>query len=134
MVISRIPPPPPSEAGLTAAMRSLEARVKAVEDALRDIYMPRFSSGQSTAKALLTALDLRGLGGRMTVEVWVKSSDAADFFIEGSVDGTNFRQLYTLSVPGGGGENHEGFMNAYPVIRVRTQPANNNEIEVVAAR
>jgi len=70
----------------------------------------------------------------VTIEVWVKSSDAADFFIEGSADGKNFRHLYTLSVAAGGGENHDGYMNAYPVLRVRTEAANDSEIEIVAAR
>ena len=112
----------------------LAQAVKSLEDAVREAYSPRSNSGKSTAKALVVALDLRGLGGRMTVEVWVKSSGAADFFVEGSANGQDFRKLYTLTVPGGGGENHEGFMNAYPVIRVRTEAANDNEIEVVAAR
>ncbi len=124
MVMPKLPATVPTE---TAAILSLIST-------LREIYSPRTNSGKSQAKALVTALDLRGLGGRMTVEVWVKSSDAADFFVEGSANGQDFRKLYTLSVPGGGGENHEGFMNAYPVIRVRTEAANNNEIEIVAAR
>ncbi len=132
MTIERIGVTP--ETLLAEAIKSLGVRVKALEDAIREIYAPRSNSGKSTAKALLIALDLRGLGGRMTVEVWVKSSGAADFFIEGSANGQDFRKLYTLSVPGGGGENHEGFMNAYPVLRVRTEAANNNEIEIVAAR
>ncbi len=112
----------------------LAQAVQSLEAAVREAYAPRSNSGKSTAKALVVALDLRGLGGRMTVEVWVKSSGAADFFVEGSANGQDFRNLYTLTVPGGGGEKHEGFMNAYPVIRVRTEAANDNEIEVVAAR
>ncbi len=120
-------PTPATPVTITYAINSLLAT-------LQDIYSPHSNYGKSQAVPLLVALDLRGVGGRMTVEVWVKSSGAANFFVEGSVDGTNFRQLYTLSVPAGGGENHEGFMNAYPVIRVRTEAANNNEIEVVAAR
>ena len=68
------------------------------------------------------------------VEVWVKSSGEASFLIEGSADGKSFRHLYTLSVVPGGGENHDGYMNAYPVLRVRTEAANDNEIEIVAAR
>ncbi len=120
-------PQPATPVTITQAINSLRATLEA-------IYSPRSNYDKSQAAALLVALDLRGLGGRVTVEVWVKSSAAADFFVEGSADGTNFRQLYTLSVPAGGGENHEGFMNAYPVIRVRTEAANNNEIEVVAAR
>jgi len=122
-----------SKVGTTPEAQLAQA-VQALGDALHEIYTPRSNSGKSTAKPLVVALDLRGLGARMTVEVWVKSSAAADFFVEGSANGQDFRKLYTLSVPGGGGENHEGFMNAYPVIRVRTEAANDNEIEIVAAR
>jgi len=133
MVMQRIGVPTP-ETILAGAIRTLETSVKRLDEHIQEIYTPRSNSGKSQAKALMTALDLRGLGGRMTVEVWVKSSGAADFFIEGSANGQDFRKLYTLSVLGGGGENHEGFMNAYPVIRVRTEAANDNEIEIVAAR
>lgn len=99
-----------------------------------EVYAPRFASGRSEAQPLSVALDLSGLAGRTLIEVWVKSSHAADFYIEGSIDALNFRHLGTVSVPSGGGENHEGFMNAYPVIRVRTEAANDNEIEIVATR
>lgn len=99
-----------------------------------EVYKPRFAWDKSESEPLSVALDLSGLAGRTLIEVWVKSSDAADFYVEGSTDGLNFRRLETLSVPGGGGENHEGFMNAYPVIRVRTEAAADNEIEIVATR
>jgi len=122
-----------SKVGITPEAQLAQA-IKSLGDTLHEIYTPRSNSGKSVAKPLTIALDLRGLGGRMTVEVWVKSSAAADFFVEGSANGQDFRKLYTLSVPGGGGENHEGFMNAYPVIRVRTEAAYNSEIEIVAAR
>lgn len=125
---------PTTESILIEAVNMLQASVKQLDAHIQDIYTPRSAYGEGTAKALLVALDLRGLGGRVTVEVWVKSSDAADFFIEGSANGVDFRNLYTLSVPAGGGENHEGFMNAYPIVRVRTPAANDNKIEVVAAR
>ncbi len=135
MTMSRIIPVPKApEGALAEAIKSLEASVKRLDEHIQDVYTPRSASGKSQAKALMVALDLRGLGGRMTVEVWVKSSAAADFFVEGSADGINFRRLYTLAVAGSGGENHEGFMNAYPVIRARTETPNDNEIEVVAAR
>ena len=99
-----------------------------------EVYEPHFVSDKSEAQPLSVVLDLSGLAGRTLVEIWVKSSHAADFYIEGSLDAFNFRHVGTLSVPPGGGENHEGFMNAYPVIRVRTEAANDNEIEIVATR
>ena len=131
----------PVEIDIVAALRSLElqqqaveARLKRLEEIQQEIYTPRVNYGRSKAAPLKVALDLRGFGGRMTLEVWVRSSDAAEFLVEGSVNGRDFRSLYTLSVPAGGGERHEGYMNAYPVVRVRTDAANDNEIEIVAAR
>lgn len=99
-----------------------------------EIYSPHFTSGKSESQPLDAVLDLSGLAGRALIEIWVKSSGAAVFYIEGSIDGVNFRNLGTLTVPSGGGENHEGFMNAYPVIRVRTEATNDNEIEIAATR
>jgi hypothetical protein len=67
--------------------------------------------------------------------VWVKSNGPADFVVAGSRNGVDFRTLHTLSITDpGGSELHEGFMNAYPVIRVSTDAANDNEIEIVAAK
>ncbi len=103
-------------------------------DLALEVYSPRFVSGKSESQPLDVVLDLRGLAGRTLIEIWVKSSSAADFYIEGSIDGVNFRNLGTLAVPSGGGENHEGFMNAYPVIRVRTEAPGDNEIEIAATR
>ncbi len=130
-----------TDTDLASILRSLEAQQRAVAAGLKRLeeinqaaYTHRSRHGESQASSLVVAIDLRGFSGRVTVEVWVKSSEAADFFIEGSADGKNFRHLYTLSVGSGGGENHDGYMNAYPVLRVRTEAANDNEIEIVAAR
>jgi len=119
---------------LVSQQQAVEMRLKQLEEINREIYNHRSNHGKSLAAPLAVAIDLRGFSGRVTVEVWVKSSASADFFIEGSADGENFRHLYTLSVAAGGGENHDGYMNAYPVLRVRTEAANDNEIEIVAAR
>jgi len=126
---------------LAAILKSLVSQQQAVEASLRRLeeinqkaYTHSSRQGESQAAPLAVAIDLRGFSGRVTVEVWVKSSGAADFFIEGSADGKNFRHLYTLSVDAGGGENHDGYMNAYPVLRVRTEAANDSEVEIVAAR
>jgi len=119
---------------LEAQQKAVEVRLKRLEEINQEIYAHRSNHGESEAAPLAVAIDLRGFRGRVTIEVWVKSSGAADFFIEGSADGKNFRHLYTLSVAVGGGENHDGYMNAYPVLRVRTETVNDNEIEIVAAR
>jgi len=99
-----------------------------------EVYAPSFAWDKSESAPLSVALDLNGQAGRTLVEIWVKSSGAADFYIEGSTGALDFRRLGILSVPAGGGENHEGFMNAYPIIRVMTEAANDNEIEIVATR
>ena len=138
---TRGPDIPPADIDLRIVLRSLEIqqrevaeRLKRLEEIHQQVYTHRSNYGKSKAAPLKVALDLRGFGGRITLEVWVKSSDAADFLVEGSANGRDFRHLYTLSVPAGGGEKHDGYANAYPVIRVRTEAANDNEIEIVAAR
>ena len=119
---------------LVSQQQAVEASLKRLEEINQEAYTHRSRHGESQAAPLVVAIDLRGFSGRVTVEVWVQSSGAADFFIEGSADGKNFRHLYTLSVGPGGGDNHDGYMNAYPVLRVSTEAANDNEIEIVAAR
>ena len=119
---------------LVSQQQALAASLRRLEEISQQAYTHRSKHGESQAAPLVVAIDLRGFSGRVTVEVWVKSSEAADFFVEGSADGKSFRHLYTLSVAAGGGENHDGYMNAYPVLRVRTEAANDNEIEIVAAR
>ena len=99
---------------------------------LEEAFSPRISQGEATGM-LVVALDLRGLAGRTNVEVWVKSSGAADFFLEGSVDGINWRSIETISLTGAG-ERHEGYMNAKPLVRVWTGAENENEIELCASR
>ena len=124
----------PEARSLELQMQAVAAGLRRLEEINQEAYTHRSQYGQSQAAPLVVAIDLRGFSGRVTVEVWVKSSGEADFFIEGSADGKNFRHLYTLSVATGGGENHDGYINAYPVLRVSTEAANDNEIEIVAAR
>ncbi|MCL0035861.1 hypothetical protein M1N82_01650 [Dehalococcoidia bacterium] len=99
---------------------------------LEEAFSPRISHGKATG-TLVVALDLRGLAGRTDLEVWLKSSGAADFFLEGSVDGKNWRSIEIISLTAAG-ERHEGYRNAYPVVRVWTTAGNENEIELCASR
>ena len=117
----------------SADAASLIAELRGLGRLLRECYEPRTAYGESTADKLVVALDLRGLRARANVEVWVKSSAAADFIVEGSRDGVSWRPVKTISLSGAG-ERHEGYQNAYPVIRVRTEASNDNEIEIVASR
>lgn len=99
---------------------------------LEEAFTPRVATGKA-AGLLVVALNMSGLGGRANVEVWVKSSGAADFLVEGSVDGVNWRLVDTITLTGAG-ERHEGYPNAYPYVRVRTDAANDNEIEICGSR
>lgn len=89
--------------------------------------------GTSTAAPLSLILDTGAYGGRVNVEVWVKSSGAADFIVYGSKDGTNYRKTDTITLSSAG-EAHRGYNNAYRYIKVETSAANNNEIEIVSSR
>jgi len=118
---------------LVEALSALTASVGAVREALEEAFSPVVVLRQSTGEELQAVADLRGMKGRMALEVFVKSSDAATFTLEGSANGTDFRVLDTI-VLAAAGEDHRGYVNAYPVIKVRTADANDNVIEIVASR
>lgn len=122
----------PGERALVLALGELQARLSAVEAVARRGQTPLSTRNASVGAPLTVALDLREVGA-VTVEVTVRSSVAATFYVEGSVDGVNWRvkDSLTLAAPG---ERHEGYMNAYPVVRVRTDDVGHHEIEIVAAR
>lgn len=109
-----------------------EQAILEVADRLEEAFRPRSNYGSAHGK-LTVGLNLRGLAGRMTLECWVKSSGAADFYLEGSTDGKNWRPIATLSLSGAG-ETHDGYLNAYPVVRVWTAADNDNEAELCSSR
>jgi len=74
-------------------------------------------------------LSASGHYGRSTVEVWVKSSGAADFDVYGSNDGTSWRKTDTISLSAAG-EKVVLYQNAFKQIKVATSAANDNEIEI----
>ncbi|GEM_PF-3318102 len=120
---------------LRGQQEALEKRLADIEAVLRESSTPVSAHNQSKGAPLTVALNLRGIMGRMTLEVFVKSSGPADFKVEGSANGTDFRFLDSISISDAqGGERHEGYMNAYPVVRVRTDNIGDHEIELVAAR
>lgn len=122
----------PGERAVVFALGELVARVTSLESTVRVGQTPTTSKRRVTGAALTAALDLRGVGA-VTLEVMVKSSVAATFYMEGSVNGTEWtvKDILALAAPG---ERHEGYMNAYPVVRVRTEDIGDHEIEIVAAR
>jgi len=111
----------------------LDIALSTLRDDLQAMFSPQSVYNSSTAAALAVELDTGLYGGRTTVEVWVKSSAAADFEVYGSRDGSNWRLVDTISLAGAD-EDHRGYQNAYRYIRVTTAAANDNEIEIVASR
>jgi len=100
---------------------------------IAQFFKPISASDSSTGAPLTVILDTGEWGGRIKVEVWVKSSGAADFIVSGSKDGIEYRKTDTISLTSAG-EEHRGYDNAYRYIKVETTAANDNEIEIVASR
>ena len=103
------------------------------ENQIAIVWGVKEADDTSTAAALSVTLDCGPYGAKMYVEVWVQSSAAATFIVEGSHNGTDWREVDTI-ILGGAGEDHEGYFNAYRYLRVSTVTANDNEIEIVASR
>jgi len=123
---------PVNTAGETALKRL--STIQIYMGNLRDSLSPRSVYNSSTASALSVSIDLSSYTkGRSYIEVWVKSSAAADFNVYGSTDNASWRLIDTLSLSATG-ELHQGYFNAYPYIQVSTDAANDNEIEIVASR
>jgi hypothetical protein len=114
-------------------LAKLDIALSALRDDLRAMFSPVSAYNSSTGAALTVILDTGQYGGRTVVEVWVKSSAAATFTVDGSRDGTNWRTVDTITLSGTG-EDHRGYQNAYRYVRVSTTAANDNEIEIVASR
>ncbi|KKN29860.1 hypothetical protein LCGC14_0839890 [marine sediment metagenome] len=91
---------------------------------------------ESIPAALTVMLDTSGQGNPPLKDVWVKSDSPAEaeFIIEGSYDGENWRRLDEMSLPHSSGRDnrHKGLENAYRFIRVSTETVASNEIEIVA--
>lgn len=103
---------------------------EAVEKTITDAYTPVSAYNMVSGAGLSVTLDT---GGRVTVEVWVKSDVVADFKVYGSSDGNRWRLVDTISL-GSPGELSRGYMNAYRWVKVETSAVGNNEIEITASR
>jgi hypothetical protein len=122
----------PVVGALLQALSGIEARLSKLEEAIRSGQSFRVGRGRSQGAPITVALDLRDVGAT-TLEVTVRSDVPCTFLVEGSADGVNFavKDRLVLDAPG---EIHQGYANAYPVVRVRSDDAGNHEVEVVAAR
>lgn len=84
-----------------------------------------------TPAALSVTLGEEG-DGLPNVDIWVKSDEAATFYMYGSFNGTDLRLLDTISVPVGElTSTHTSFTTGYAHISVGTSTVANNEIEIV---
>lgn len=84
---------------------------------------------------LTVELNSIGQGGLGLLEIWVKDAGEATFTLYGSCmgkDGT-WREIAIIKLPyKDKGERHEGYMNAYPFIKVVNDSFTESEIEIVA--
>lgn len=120
-------------AKMDALLRALESREPGGQVDLREFFMPLAARDTSAGTGLAVTLDTGEYGGRLQVEVWVRSSGPAEFQVSGSRDGVEYRVVDTISL-GAAGEAHKGYFNAYRYVKVSTAARNNNEIEIVASR
>jgi len=105
------------------------------EATLIDVQKPISARDASVGMRLSVTLDLSGLNSRSLVAVFVRSSAAAVFCVEGAlnpVDGS-FRVCDTIEL-GGAGQEIAYYQNAFPYVRVRTENPNNSEIDMSATR
>jgi hypothetical protein len=116
----------PAEA-TEAAVPTLQAVLNELR-ARRELLTRRESS---VGAPLLLDVDLRGKG-LTVVEVSVSTDVAAEFVVEGSTDGSIFRETDRITLPPGGGSRLVGYWNAYPFVRVRTTDVGNHSVEIVA--
>jgi hypothetical protein len=126
----------PSDYGFSVEARALieafRTEIAALRASLQAGFEPAMAYDKKTGP-MVVALDMRGNKGRLQVELWVKSTGPAVFIMEGSRNGSDWRQVDAITLDAAG-ETHQGYMNAYPVIRVSTDAPGENEIEIVAAR
>lgn len=91
----------------------------------------RMIYNSSTAAPLSVTVNLNAANcGRSIMEVWVKSSAAATFYVQASRNNTDWRTIDIIELTGAG-EEHRGYRNAYPYLKVYTDAANDNEIEII---
>lgn len=88
---------------------------------------------------LIVVADAHSAGGYPHKDIWVKSarpfaSGKDTFFVYGSFDGENWRQIDELEAPQNANkaDRHKGLNNAYPYIEVTVASDYPCEIEIVA--
>jgi len=113
---------------------SLLSEVHLDADVVRDSLEDRTAYDKSTAAALSVTLYLAtGRQGRSYIEVGVRSSSSGDFYVEGSHNSVRWWLVDTITVAANVDE-HRGYLNAFPYVRVRTDLVADNEIVIVSSR
>jgi len=88
----------------------------------------------STAATLTVTLAVEyEAEARSHIEVGVRSSSSGDFYVEGSHNNVRWWPVDTITVTADVDE-HRGYLNAFPYIRVRTDLVADNEIVIVSSR
>jgi len=123
---------PTNITGKTILQRLKDIDDRCLTTARRGDYKAAYST--STAAALTVTLALPDADdARSHVEVGVRSSSPGDFYVEGSHNNARWWPVDTLTVTADT-DKHEGYLNAFPYIRVRTDLVADNEIVIVSSR
>jgi len=96
---------------------------------------PRNAYNTSVGAPLSVTLDVSVYSnGRSHVEVCVKSSGTGVFRVYGSHDNARYWLVDTIDYPTANVDEHKGYLNAFPYIRVETDIVADNEILIVSSR
>jgi len=88
-------------------------------------------TGVGPLEVILDCIDLIGDKSFPLLEVYVESDSAATFLVQSSVDKKIWRTVDTLSVSAT--STSQGYDNAFPYVRVKTDDSGTHTIEVVAS-
>lgn len=103
-----------------------------IKSAAHSHTISRSQYASSTGAVLSLTINCVAYEGRHVIEIWVKSSAAATFTVQGSRNDTDYRDVDSI-VLAAIGEDHKVYINAYAYIKVSTTAANDNEIEIVSS-
>jgi len=128
------------DAGAAPANTTGKTILRWLSEVEREVDWIRSSLGPCSAYATSTAATLTVTlavespwEGRSHVEVGVRSSSSGDFYVEGSHNNARWWPVDTITVTANVDE-HRGYLNAFPYIRVRTSLVADNEILIVSSR
>lgn len=108
----------PTNAPGRTVLQLLDDIETAINNTPTDQWNPQSVSGNGTAPFSVD-LDTGTTGGRGIVCINVTNASAgSNFTVYGSIDGTNYVDLFSGSVPAVGGQYNDAFENAYRYLRI----------------